>query len=78
MNTYPVGISPTGCSPYSSCKLIYVDANVPIMTAISSIGMGMTDRFLTRGCQQMCDMNDGCNLIIHKILYKFFPQEFPF
>jgi hypothetical protein len=44
------------------------------MTAISSIGMGMTDRFLTRGCQHMRDMNDRSNLIINK---KNFLQEFP-
>lgn len=74
MITYPVGISPTGCSPYSSCRLIYVDTNVPIMTAISSIGMGMTDRFLTRGCQHMCHMNDRSNLIIYSLI-QIFPAE---
>lgn len=56
--TYPVGISPTGCSPYSSCKLTYVDTNVPVMTAISSMGIGMTDRLLTRGCQNICGINN--------------------
>lgn len=46
------------------------------MTAISSIGMGMTDRFLTRGCQHKCYMNDRYNLIINNVLYTFPLQEF--
>lgn len=65
MITYPVGISPTGSSPYLSCRLTYVDTRVPVTIAISSIGMGMTDRFLTRGCQHRCSMNYRCHLIIN-------------
>jgi len=61
--TYPVGISPTGFIPYSSFRFAYVDASVPVTTTISSIGIGMTDRFLTRGCQHI--MNVRSHLIIN-------------
>lgn len=56
MITYPVGISPTGSIPYPSSRLTYVDTRVPVTTAISSIGIGMTDRFLTSGCQHRWGM----------------------
>jgi len=64
-------MSPTGCSPYSSFKLTYVDTSVPVMTAISSIGIGTTDRLLICGCQNMCGINNMNHLILHTLPFEF-------